>query len=147
MPTLAEDRAIEEILERDSRYPRDAYEFVCEALEFAFNQRKKSAARKTRHVSGKELLEGVRLYALDQFGPLALTVFGSWNLKTCRDIGEVVFNLVDKSLLGVSEGDSREDFKVGYDFEEAFRRPFEPTVPFAAGRLTRSRRVRASKTA
>ena len=87
---------------------------------------KKNTPAKDQHITGKELLDGIREYALQQFGPLAYTVLKHWNLCKCEDIGNMVFNMVDMQILKKTEHDSREDFKGGYDFEEAFRRPFEP---------------------
>jgi uncharacterized repeat protein (TIGR04138 family) len=58
---------------------------------------------------------------------MALTVLNEWGIKCCEDFGDIVFNMVEFQLLGKTEQDSREDFKGGYDFEEAFRKPFLPT--------------------
>ena len=79
-----------------------------------------------RHVTGQELLDGIRAYALEQFGPMVPTVFEEWGLQNCADFGEIVFNMVEIGLLAKTEKDSREDFKSGYDFEDAFRKPFLP---------------------
>ena len=74
-----------------------------------------------------ELLEGVRQYALKEFGPLVITVFESWGIRACEDIGRMVFNLIDAGVFGKTEEDSMEDFKSVYDFQEAFVKPFAPT--------------------
>ncbi len=126
MQKISIDQAIEQILQADPRYHRDAYEFVRQALDFTIKRVKKSGAGKERHVCGKELLEGLRDFALEEFGPLALTVLEYWGIHRCEDIGEVVFNMVDINLLKTTEQDSRNDFKNGYDFREAFQRPFDP---------------------
>jgi uncharacterized repeat protein (TIGR04138 family) len=69
---------------------------------------------------------------------MTLTVFSEWGIRTCEDFGEIVFNLVENSLLAKTKKDSREDFKGGYEFSEAFRKPFlpsarpEPTMPSPA---------------
>ena len=80
----------------------------------------------SRHVSGPELVHGLRGYALDQFGPLTKTVLDVWGVHRCRDFGEIVFNLIDYKVLSKTENDRREDFDDVYDFNEAFVRPFEP---------------------
>jgi uncharacterized repeat protein (TIGR04138 family) len=77
-------------------------------------------------VAGPELLEGVRLYALKEFGPMALTVFSYWGIEHCEDIGHMVFNLIGAGIFGKTEDDSIEDFKNVFDFHEAFVKPFEP---------------------
>lgn len=118
--------AVNQILEKDKRYDRDAYFFVREALDYTMKMLKKNS-QANRHVTGQELLEGLRRYALDQFGPMAKTVFEYWGIHQCADFGELVFSMVEKGILGKTEEDSREDFKVGYDFDEAFVRPFQPS--------------------
>jgi uncharacterized repeat protein (TIGR04138 family) len=126
--------SVDEIIGRDSRYDRDAYYFVREGLDFTLKMLKKQhqATAVLRHVSGQELLEGLRRYALDQFGPMAKTVLDYWGVRKCEDFGEIVFNMVEKSILGKTEQDSREDFRGGFDFEEAFVRPFQPVARPAA---------------
>lgn len=109
------------ILARDFRYTQEAYLFVRAGLEFTVRQ-----LEKPRHVSGQELLEGIRTFALQEFGPMSKTVLAGWGIERTEDVGEIVFNLVDTGLLGKTERDCREDFADGYDFEEAFRRPFLP---------------------
>lgn len=106
---------IEQIIQRDSRYNLDAYEFIMQALWFT--QRKLS---RQGHVSGKELLEGIRDFAIEQYGPMARAVFSHWGIHSTDDFGEIVFNMVETGLLGSTEQDSRQDFKSGYDFNRAF---------------------------
>jgi len=112
-------KIIEEVLEGDPRYKLQAYLFINAALRFL-----QENMEEKRHVSGEELLEGIRGYALKQYGPLSREVFHCWGVKNCRDFGEIVFNLVEHGLLGKTEQDSREDFAGGYDFKEAFEDPF-----------------------
>ena len=120
------DEAVEQILARDSRYTRDAYLFVREALDYTQRLVGKETRGAIRHVSGQELLEGIRKFALNQFGPMATTVFEEWNIRHCRDFGEIVFNMVEIGLLAKTEKDTRDDFQNGYDFTDAFRKPFWP---------------------
>ncbi len=117
---------VNEILKKDTRYQPDAYFFLVEALDVTVKNIRKNQPDHGRHVSGKELLEGIKEYALDEFGPLTHTVFAEWGIHTTQDFGEIVFNLVEAGRLGKTESDSREDFKNGYDFDEAFLMPFEP---------------------
>ena len=118
------------IVKEDDRYTREAYGFLKEALDFTMDKgrkRKGQVVSKTqRHVTGQELLEGVREYALDQFGPMAYTVLTSWGLERCEDFGEMVFNLIEYGVFSKNEDDSKEDFAAIYDFEEAFLKPFQP---------------------
>jgi uncharacterized repeat protein (TIGR04138 family) len=125
--------AVDEIVRAGGRYDRDAYYFVREGLDFTIKMLKKDSRGAGRHVSGQELLDGLRRYALDQFGPMAKTVLTFWGVKQCEDFGEIVFCMVDKGILGKTEQDTREDFKNGYDFDEAFVKPYQP-APRPRGR-------------
>jgi uncharacterized repeat protein (TIGR04138 family) len=114
------------VIKDDSRFGKGAYYFVRKALDFTVKELAEDKERTSHHVSGQELLEGIRRYALDQYGPLTLTVFNDWNIKRCQDFGDIVFNLVDYGVLGKTDTDSREDFREGYDFKSAFLKPFVP---------------------
>ncbi|HTX22120.1 MAG TPA: Minf_1886 family protein [Candidatus Aquilonibacter sp.] len=120
------DEALEIILANDWRFTREAYLFVREALDFTQKITVKESRGTIRHVSGQELLDGIRQYALQQFGPMVVTVFEEWGVKSCRDFGEIVFNMVGANLLAKTDKDTRDDFQNGYDFTEAFRKPFWP---------------------
>ena len=121
------EEILENIVAKDSRYQRDAYCFLREALDHTQKAVSKSKKNEIRHVSGQELLAGIRDYALSQFGPMTITVLEEWGIRSCEDFGEMVFNMVASNLLAKTENDTRDDFKDGYDFESAFRRPFLPT--------------------
>ncbi len=62
-------------------------------------------------MSGKELLEGIREYALNEFGPMTLALLREWGIHACEDFGNIVFNLVEHGVLAKTEEDTREDFK------------------------------------
>ena len=122
------EESVEQIAAGDPRYQRDAYFFVREALDHTQKRTGKAPAQdEVCHVSGQELLDGIRDYALQQFGPMTLSVLEAWGIQRCEDFGEIVFNMVETRLLAKTEQDSRDDFKSGYDFHEAFRKPFLPT--------------------
>lgn len=139
MQEVSFEQALEQIQAKDSRYARNAYLFVREALDHTQKSVIKSAREgrgsrsetpaeglPVRHVTGQELLEGIRTYALEQFGPMVLTVFEDWGIHRCADFGEIVFNMVEIGLLAKTETDTRNDFQNGYDFDETFRKPFLP---------------------
>lgn len=117
---------IHNICEKDRRYAVDAYMFVRQALDVTVKMLDKPQEGPGRHVSGRELLEGIRLYALQEFGPMTNTVLKSWGVRKTADFGEIVFNLVDNGVLGKTEKDSRNDFGDSYGFYEAFVAPFLP---------------------
>jgi uncharacterized repeat protein (TIGR04138 family) len=121
--------ALESVVGSDPRYQRDGYIFLRDALDFTTKQQKKVKGVSVRHVTGPELLDGVRQYALKEFGPMVMTVFDSWGIRSSEDIGHMVFNLIGAGVFGKTEQDSIEDFKNVYDFEEAFVKPFAPAKP------------------
>jgi uncharacterized repeat protein (TIGR04138 family) len=126
MQSVNFDEVISEILTRDPRYHRDAYLFLREALDHTQKQVNPARGSEPQHVTPQQLLDGFKKYALTQFGPMAKTVLNEWGVHTCEDVGELVFNMVDHSLLSKTETDSREGFKAGFDFEEEFCKPFRP---------------------
>ena len=121
--------ALESVAANDPRYQREGYIFLRDALDFTTKQQKKIKGVSVRHVTGPELLDGVRQYALKEFGPMVITVFDSWGIRSCEDIGHMVFNLIGAGVFGKTDEDSISDFKNVYDFQEAFVRPFAPAKP------------------
>lgn len=105
----------ERLMALDGRYDERAYAFVLAALEEVV-----ARLPRRRHVSGGELAEGCRDLALRVWGPLAKSVLLHWNIRTTRDIGEIVFNLLDVGILSKDETDSREDFDDLFDFTQVF---------------------------
>ena len=126
MQKIGFSEALDSIVAADPRYQRDAYVFLRDALDFTTKQQKKIKGTTVRHVAGPELLEGVRQYALKEFGPMVITVFDNWGIHSCEHIGHMVFNLIGAGIFGKTEEDSIEDFKNVYDFQEAFVKPFAP---------------------
>ena len=88
----------------------------------------RSKIRRPRHVSGEELLSGIRELLLNRFGPMTVTVLEHWGIRSTEDFGNVVFNLVDNRVLSKTEEDDIGQFRNGYDFTEVF----PPWVPQAA---------------
>lgn len=133
-----------ELLRRDQRYHFDAYVFVFDALRYGqenmnlgrplpsidvkpidveavdddpFGEEEEEG--EDRHVSGQELCEAIRRYALEQYGLLAKSVLKHWGITSTDDFGEIVFNLIDIGQMRKTEKDRREDFRNVYDFDEA----------------------------
>ncbi len=121
------DTLIEELCLEDDRYHQDAYEFLLDALAFA--QRK---FRRPKHISGKELLEGIKVLLMKRFGPMALTVLKYWGVTSTEDFGNIVFNLVRKKILSKTDEDQIDDFKGVYDLETVlgpiYRRSVEKKI-------------------
>ena len=106
---------VAQIIRRDPKYKPDAYEFVMQALWFTQKKFKIEG-----HVNGRQLLKGIKEFGLQQYGPMAKTVFEHWGINTTEDFGRIVFNMVNQGLLSKTEEDSPGDFKNVYEFKEAF---------------------------
>ena len=114
------ETALLDVAQKHGRYKPNAYRFTLDAVHFTVK-----GIGHSRHVSGEELLEGIRRLALERFGPMAKTVFEQWGIATTQDFGHIVFQLVDEGLLGKTEQDKLTDFARGYDFNEAFVQNFD----------------------
>jgi len=135
------EQVVETICAEDKRYDPDAYSFVREGLDQTLkNLKRNEGAGPDKHVSGPELLEGLRRFTLEEFGPMGRLVLNEWGLHQCRDFGQIVFNLVSHNVLGRSDSDSIDDFKEMYSFEEAFEAPFRPKADKKASAKKRTRR-------
>jgi uncharacterized repeat protein (TIGR04138 family) len=121
---------LEEIVRRDGRYAYEAYEFVFAALAFTQHKlgrqppERDDEGQPQHHVTGPELLDGVRELALNQFGLLARTVLRCWGVERTDDFGEIVFNLVEARLMSKTDEDSRADFHAIYDMDQALVQDF-----------------------
>jgi uncharacterized repeat protein (TIGR04138 family) len=116
--------AISQACTQDPRYHPLAYEFVRDALHVAVKHYREG--QDDQHVSGQEVLEGVRLHAIAEYGPMALTVLHEWGLERGEDVGNIVYNLIETGYFGKNDGDSITDFAGGFDFETALNEPFKP---------------------
>ena len=117
---------VEQICEKDLRFSIDAYHFVQEGLNHTLKSLKRGGQHAHRHVSGQELLHGLREFALKEYGPMSKAVLNEWGIKTTDDFGQIVFNLVNASVLGKNDTDSPSDFKNVFSFDDAFVKPFVP---------------------
>src|SRR5581483_1492029 len=95
MQEVSFEDALEIITLKDPRFPREAYLFVREALDHTQRCLTREREGCIRHVSGQELLAGIKDYARTQFGPMAVTVLEEWGIRSCQDFGDIVFNMVE----------------------------------------------------
>ena len=114
-PTVELLTKVEGICRKERRYKPEAYLFVLAGLHATV-----SHLPEPRHVTDQELAEGLRIYGLDQFGPLTAQVFEHWGIRATDDFGRIVFSLVEAHLLRKTEEDSLVDFEGLYDFADAF---------------------------
>ncbi len=116
---IFDEEVMDRLRERHPRFHETAYLFVLSALHHVIEQ-----LSEPRHISGRELAEGIRDLALDRFGPMARTVLEYWGVRSTRDLGDMVFALVECGVLIKQDDDSPEDFEDVFDFEEAFERDY-----------------------
>jgi len=109
------DEILDQLQERNPRFDTRAYFFVLAALHSVIH-----SLDEPRHISGKELAEGVRHMALERFGPMARSVLEHWGIHATADVGGVVFALIEQGMLIKQDGDRPEDFADVFDFEEVF---------------------------
>jgi len=118
-------QAVAEIYQNDSRFHPDSYDFLKDALDHTVKEIVERE-KKPRHVNGAELMYGFRDYALKEFGPMTKPLLKEWGITKTRDVGDMVFNLIEVNVFSKEEGDSRSDFDRIYSFKEAFETPFQP---------------------
>lgn len=127
-----------ELLKQDPRFKLEAYQFVREALDYAQRVLGMGAADpiprgeeppQEAHLTGQELCEAIRQYALEQYGYMAKIVLSSWGVQTTGDFGEIVYNLIAINEMKKSPNDRREDFDDVYDFNEAFVERYQISAP------------------
>jgi uncharacterized repeat protein (TIGR04138 family) len=133
---------VEQICEKDLRFSTDAYHFVQEGLNHTLKTLKRGGQHTHRHVSGQELLHGLREFALREYGPMSKAVLNEWGIRTTDDIGQIVFNLVNASVLGKNDTDSPSDFKNVFTFDDAFVKPFIPRNVTPLVRKTKSTKTK-----
>ncbi|MEM8669922.1 MAG: Minf_1886 family protein [Planctomycetota bacterium] len=124
-------QAMRDLLAEDKRFKLDAYQFIREALQFAhehLGMDESTSASDPRHVTGQQLCEACRLYAIEQYGYLAKIVLSTWGIESTSDFGELVYNLIRIEQMRKSDSDRREDFNDVYSFDDAFEPEFELTV-------------------
>ena len=135
---------IAKLLQEDRRYKIDAYAFVFEALNYAHSQLGMGTERQPeaeeepeegspreaeRHLTGQQLCEAIRQYALDQYGYMAQCVLNSWGVHATSDFGEIVFNLIGIGQMRKTTDAQREDFDDVFDFDTGLRQRFKLSLP------------------
>lgn len=141
---------VQKILLEDSRYDARAYSFVREGLDYTLKALKRTAKNTHNHVSGNELLEGLRDFTIKEFGPMGKMVLNEWGVTCCKDFGNIVFHLVEYGVLGRNENDRLEDFAEIWSFDEVFEKPFQPVarkelIRTRSGKIINSTRMKSEK--
>ncbi len=119
---IDEPKSLQEIAAR-TRYPMDAFHFIRRGLDYTVHrahEHPEQLPEEQRHVSGRQLSEGLRDFAVEQYGLLARTVLQRWRITRTTDFGQIVFSMVEGGLMQATEHDSVRDFDGVFDFDEAF---------------------------
>ncbi|MHB9139584.1 MAG: Minf_1886 family protein [Victivallaceae bacterium] len=103
---------IRRLLQKETRYQADAYEFISAAVTYAVGL---SDSNEKKHISALDLLKAIRDFAVLQYGPFSAEVLKNWGVNSASDVGNIVFHLIDEKALYASENDSREDFNTNFD--------------------------------
>jgi uncharacterized repeat protein (TIGR04138 family) len=121
-PEADYEKALQAVIDEVGTYPAAAFQFVQAGLNHTVMgiHGPKDDPKTNRHVSGQQLCEGLRDYALEQWGLLARTVLARWNITSTYDFGRIVFAMVDNGLMQKTDDDTIEDFRNVYDFRTAF---------------------------
>ena len=120
---------------RATPYPLEAFLFVQRGLEFTARRihgpqpstiAERTARQSSRHISGRDLSEGLRDLALEEYGPLARLVLDHWRVRATDDFGAMVFAMIRTGLLSKTDKDRQEDFHQVFDFSQAFPHRQQP---------------------
>ncbi len=136
MENLSFKTAVDRIVEKDRRYPAEAYFFVRDGLDYTVKHLKRNPRGPTRHVTGKELAKGLCDYAREEYGPMASFTLKTWRIMSVEDFGAIVFNLVAAGKLGKTKEDKQEDFTKLFDLHAELTSPYEIPVPPPVRRRT-----------
>lgn len=135
-----ESFSLYQIVDQDPRYPVEAYIFVREALAYASDSLELGSqcyqsesdvdaathlARRERHLTGQQLCEAIRQYALNQFGYMAKIVLNNWSIDRTGCFGDIVYNMIDLGIMKKSSQDERDHFNNVYQFDDVFQNSFE----------------------
>jgi uncharacterized repeat protein (TIGR04138 family) len=115
---------MERLRKRHPAYNETAYLFILAALHYTIER-----VGEARHISGRELAEGARDLAIERFGLMARSVLEFWGIRSTRDLGELVFALVECGVLVKQEGDCVDEFCDVFCFSEAFERNYPWCAP------------------
>ncbi|MGB7157143.1 MAG: Minf_1886 family protein [Tepidisphaeraceae bacterium] len=116
------EKSLQQVVDEVGLYPMEAFEFVQQGLSYTVHKLHGDVKEEkvSRHVTGADLCEGLREFALLNWGLLARTVLGRWGVRKTIDFGRIVFALVDNGYMQRTDDDTLEDFRDVFDFKAAF---------------------------
>jgi uncharacterized repeat protein (TIGR04138 family) len=114
-------KRLEEIARKDGRFNARAFKFVHEGLSYTA----KKIPAESHHITGQVLCKGLRRLAVEKWGRLAMLVLNTWNIKTTRDLGEIVYLMIENKWMSAQPTDSIDDFNNVYEFKSVFKDQFK----------------------
>lgn len=102
-------RKINDFYAQTGKYHPDAYEFITDCVITQI-----SNMPEARHLTAREVLDGVAERCRSEFGAVGFMVMQRWGVKSASDVGEIVFDLIGLQILSASEDDRRSDFNIDY---------------------------------
>ncbi len=104
--------SFEDVLARDKRYAANAYAYLMAVLG--------NIGPENRPIHIHDILDEFRIFAIEQYGVLALHVMNEWGLSEFGDVSEMIFNLVESKRLNRDDFEVPESYGYEYDFKSAF---------------------------
>jgi uncharacterized repeat protein (TIGR04138 family) len=127
----AKDFNLTELASDVGLYPPEAFEFIQQGLSYTVQKiHGQGTPKANRHVTGRDLCEGLREYAREKWGYLARTVLRRWNITSTVDFGRIVFALVEVGQMQKTDDDTLDDFKDVFDFRSAFESGYQIPADF-----------------
>jgi uncharacterized repeat protein (TIGR04138 family) len=132
------EKSLHDVVDAIGVYPIDAYLFVQQGLTQTVRRAHGEAEAEessdaSRHVTGQQLCQGLRDFALERWGLLARTVLSRWNITSTMDFGRIVFALIDHGFMRKTDEDSIDDFRNVFDFKTAFESGYRINFVSASG--------------
>ena len=109
-------RNLDKIALKDGRFSPEVVKFVYEGLSYSVEK----LVNQPGHVSGQTLCQGLKMFAIENWGRLAKLVLNDGGVKTTRDFGEIVYMMIENKWMSAQPSDTIEDFDNVYDFQTVF---------------------------
>jgi uncharacterized repeat protein (TIGR04138 family) len=140
MPLPAREKSLQDVVDDLGLYPVEAFIFVQQGLTFAADRVHGELPRdaepkdygECRHISGQQLCDGLREYALSRWGLMARAVLARWSITATYDFGRIVFALIESGFMQKTDEDTIEDFRNVFDFRTAFDAGYRITPKLAS---------------
>ena len=117
--------AVEAIMRDRPQYTREAYDHMIVAMDKTSEQLAKQE-NGNKHLTAEELFFGFCACAIDEYGPMAHAVLEFWGVRDAKDVGQIVYNLIEVGVFGKQKEDSQEEFDCLPDMKQLLRVAYLP---------------------